>query len=185
MEAETLGDPSTTRTRNPGPACGGAQPHAPARAALQIAARFDDTPGMSSTPEGRTSYDDPRRLRELLSRARDLASEHALSSVLVGIGGFEGDRLFPEVVNYVESALRVDDSVFRMTRERAVLLLTDVDLDGAKRILERILETFGEHFPTAGEPSVACGYFEITAGDPEPTAKEVLPKLFASSPPTH
>jgi GGDEF domain-containing protein len=140
---------------------------------------------MSSIPEGRTSYDDPRRLRELLSRARDLASEHALSSVLVGIGGFEGDRLFPEVVNYVESALRVDDSVFRMTRERAVLLLTDVDLDGAKRILERILEAFHEHFPTAGEPSVACGYFEIAAGDPEPTAKEVLPKLFASSPPTH
>ena len=74
---------------------------------------------MPQTPEGRTSYDDPRRLREILTRASDLASEHELTCVLVGLAGFEGDLLFPEVLNFVESALRVDDSVFRMTRERA------------------------------------------------------------------
>jgi GGDEF domain-containing protein len=136
-------------------------------------------------PEGRSAYDDPRRLRELLSRARDLASEHALASVLVGIGGLEGDRLFPEVVNYVESALRVDDSVFRMTRERAVLLLTDVDLDGAKGIVERLLETFRDHFPATVPPRVTCGYYAIAAGDPEPTARDVLPRLFSAPAPTH
>jgi GGDEF domain-containing protein len=140
---------------------------------------------MSPTPEDRSAYDDPRRLRELLSRARDLASDHALTSVLVGIGGPEGDRLFPEVVNYVESALRVDDSVFRMTRERAVLLLTDVDLEGAKRIIERLLEAFRDHFPSSMEPKVTRGYFAVAAGDPEPTARDVLPVLFASPAATH
>ena len=136
-------------------------------------------------PNERSSYEDPRRLRELLSRAQGLASEHSLKSVLVGVAGFEGDLLFPEVVIFVESALRVDDSVFRMTRERAVLLLTDVDADAAEAIVGRMLESFREHFPAAVEPSVACGYFEITADAPEATAKDVLPKLFAAPPAHH
>ncbi len=140
---------------------------------------------MGHTPEGRTSYDDPRRLRELLARASDLASEHSLTSVLVGIAGFEGDPLFPEVLNFVESALRVDDSVFRLTRERAVLLLTDVDAEHAKDILERILDNFGESFPAVTQPSVACGYFEISSASPELTTKGVLPQLFAAAPPSH
>lgn len=140
---------------------------------------------MADTPEGRTSYDDPRRLRELLTRASDLASEHSLTSVFVGLAGFEGDLLFPEVLNFVESALRVDDSVFRMTRERAVLLLTDVDAEHAKGILERILEDFRERFPAATEPSVACGYFEISSANPEVTTKGVLPQIFAAPPQCH
>lgn len=136
-------------------------------------------------PENRSSYDDPRRLRELLSRAQGLASEHALTSVMVGVAGFEGDLLFPEVVNYVESALRVDDSVFRMTRERAVLLLTDVDAKAAKAIVDRMLDDFRERFPAATEPSVACGYYEISANSPDATAKDVLPQLFAAPPASH
>jgi hypothetical protein len=140
---------------------------------------------MASIPQGRTAYDHPNRLRELLSRACGLASEHDLSSVLVGLGGFEGDLLFPEVVNFVESELRVDDSVFRMTRERAVLLLTDVDAGQAQGVVERLLESFRENFPSAAEPSVACGYFEISGDVTHVTAKEVLPKLFASPPTAH
>ena len=92
-----------------------------------------------------TRYDDPRRLRDLLTRAADLAERHGLRSVLVGLSGFEGDVVFPEIVRYVESALRVDDSVFRMTRERALLLLTDVDEKSAAAILTRTLEDFREH----------------------------------------
>lgn len=133
----------------------------------------------------RTSYDDPRRLRELISRARGLASEHELTSVLVGMAGLEGDLLFPEVVNFVESELRVDDSVFRMTRERAVLLLTDVDTEAAKGIVERLIESFRERFPAATWPEVVCGYYQVEGGSEEPTAKEVLPRLFASKPTAH
>ncbi len=140
---------------------------------------------MGSIPEGRTSYDDPRRLRELISRARGLASNHELTSVLVGMAGFEGDLFFPEVVNFVESALRMDDAVFRMTRERAVLLLTDVDTDQATEIVERLIENFREHFPAATEPAIACGYLQVGNGSNEPTPKDVLPKLFASPPAAH
>ncbi|MGH0030442.1 MAG: diguanylate cyclase domain-containing protein [Myxococcota bacterium] len=140
---------------------------------------------MATIPQGRTSYDHPSRLRELLSRAQGLASEHHLSSVLVGLGGFEGDILFPEVVNFVESELRVDDSVFRMTRERAVLLLTDVTVAQAERVIERLLESFREHFPAATEPSVSCGYYEVSGEVSEVTAKEVLPRLFATPPTAH
>jgi hypothetical protein len=132
-----------------------------------------------------TSYDDPRRLRDLLARAADLAERHGLRSVLVGLSGFEGDVAFPEIVRFVESALRVDDSVFRMTRERVLLLLTVVDEKSAAAILTRTLEDFREHFPSSESPSVGLGYFEVAPGAKELTVKSILPALFASPPKTH
>jgi len=130
-------------------------------------------------------YDDPRRLRELIEKARDLAVDHALTSVVVGLAGFEGDVDFPEVVDFVHSALRVDDAVFRMTRERAVVLLTDVDEQGAKEIIERLMNDYREHFPSTSEPSVGIGYFEVAPGHTAVNAKLVLPHIFATSPPSH
>ena len=44
------------------------------------------------------AQDDPRRLRELLERCCDLANQHTLPSVVVGLAGTEGDLLFPELV---------------------------------------------------------------------------------------
>jgi hypothetical protein len=122
--------------------------------------------------------DDPRRLREILDRALDLAERHALSSVLVGIAGEEGDPIFPEIVAYVESGLRMDDKVFRMTRERAVLLLTDVDACGAESIVRRLLAEFGERFPAVEEPTVGVASFAVAPGALELTLKLVLPRLF-------
>jgi hypothetical protein len=132
-----------------------------------------------------TDARDPRRLRELLERAEALAREHGLRSVVVGLSGFEGDTLFPEIVDYIESALRVDDSVFRLTRERVVLLLTDVDTEKASGILERLLSEFRENFPTASEPAVGLGYFEVAPGVADVTVKSVLPNLFATPPKSH
>jgi len=140
---------------------------------------------MSEIPLDRFSLDDPRRLRDLLARAQGLAREHELGSVLVGLAGFEGDPVFAEVVDFVESALRVDDSVFRMTRERVVLLLTDVDESGARRVVGRILDDFREHFPAPADPTIALGFFPVAAGVVELTAKDVLPRLFAAPPLTH
>lgn len=122
--------------------------------------------------------DDPRRLREILDRALDLASRHSLTSVLVGLAGREGDRLFPEIVAYVESGLRMDDSVFRMTRERAVLLLTDVDAQQAEQIVRRLLGEFCDRFPMAEEPAVEVASFEVAPSSLELTLKQVLPRLF-------
>ena len=129
-------------------------------------------------PRTRSASEDPRRLGDLLGRAHDLASRHALRSVVVGMAGFEGDPRFPEVVDFVESALRVDDTVFRMTRERAVLLLTDVDRAGAEEILERLLDDFRERFPAVQDPKLSISYFEVRPGAGDVTVKAVLPSLF-------
>jgi hypothetical protein len=122
--------------------------------------------------------DDPRRLRELLERCCDLANQHTLPSVVVGIAGAEGELLFPELIDYIESALRVEDAVFRMTRERAVLFVADVDRNRALEILERLLSDFRERFPTARVPSVSLGFFEVAPGAERPALKEVLPAVF-------
>jgi GGDEF domain-containing protein len=86
--------------------------------------------------------------------------------------------VFPEVVRYVESGLRVDDSVFRMTRERVVLLLTDVGAARAEGIVERLLVEFSEHFPSVADPKVEVQCFEVDPGTIELTLKQVLPRLF-------
>ena len=132
-----------------------------------------------------TDTRDPRRLRELLERAEKLTREHGLRSVVVGLAGFEGDSLFPEIVDYIESALRMDDSVFRLTRERVVLLLTDVDTEKASGIVHRLLGEFRENFPSPCEPSVGLGFFEVAPGVIDVSVKAVLPTLFATPPKSH
>jgi GGDEF domain-containing protein len=141
--------------------------------------------GVMDTQVQFTDARDPRRLRELMERAELLARQHGLRSVVVGLSGFEGDTLFPEIVDYIESALRVDDSVFRLTRERVVLLLTDVDAEKASAIVHRLLDKFRENFPSASEPTVGLGYFEVAPGVADVSVKAVLPSLFATPPKSH
>ena len=124
-------------------------------------------------------FDDPRKLRDMLGKAADMASSHELNSVVVGLAGREGDLLFPEVVDFVESALRMDDSIFRMTRERAVLMLADVDRGRASEILERLLNGFRERFSAAVDPEIFLAYFEVTPETHDVSVKRVLPMLFA------
>lgn len=133
----------------------------------------------------RSHSQDPRRLRELVARAGSLAREHGLRSVLVGLSGFEGDLGFPAIVDYIESALRVDDAIFRMTRERVVLLLTDVDEARAHAIVERLLGEYRERCPTPVEPEVGIGSYCVGPETPDPTLKEVLPTIFAALPTSH
>jgi GGDEF domain-containing protein len=128
-------------------------------------------------------FDDPRKLREMLERAAELADRHELCSVVVGLAGREGDLLFPEVIDFVESALRVDDRIFRMTRERAVLLLADVDRHGAEEIVERLLNGFRERFTAAVDPEVVLGFFEVTPDTRDVSVKQVLPVVFSGPKP--
>jgi len=129
--------------------------------------------------------DDPRRLRELLGKVSDLAGDDSLTSVIVGLAGYEGDLVFPEIVDFVVSALRVDDSIVRMTRERSVLFLTDVDRARAEEIMDRLLGDFAERFPAVSEPPVAIGYFEVTPTTRSASLKEVLLSLFVSGSAAH
>ena len=103
---------------------------------------------MTATHIDKNRNDDPLRMREILIKATDLAEGHSIASVMVGMTAATGDLLFPEFVAFVESALRVDDAIFRMTRERAVLFLADVKVEQAEEIVERNLTGFRNHFPT-------------------------------------
>ena len=137
---------------------------------------------MGATIANSGGNDDPRRLREMLGKAVDLASDHALHCVVVGLAGREGDLLFPEVIDFVESALRVDDAIFRMTRERVVLFLADVDRERAGEIIDRLLHGFRERFAPTVDASVDLGYFEISPGATGVTIKDVLPAVFVAEP---
>ena len=129
-------------------------------------------PGQPSTSR------DPRRLRGMLERAGELSGEHGVGSVFVGIAAPEGDLLAPEFIDFVESELRVEDLLFRIMRERAVLLLTDVDRAGAESVLERLRDDFASRFSRPEPFEARLGFYEVPAGTPHVTAKRVLPTLF-------
>lgn len=131
------------------------------------------------------SHDDPRRLRELVDRASLLACEHSLTSVIVGLAGSEGDPELPDVIDFIESELRVEDSIFRITRERAVLFIADVDRAGAEEIMQRILQGYHDRSGRVEAPVVSLGYFEVTPKSQRLTVKQVLPTLFEPVPDAH
>ena len=128
----------------------------------------------------RDMNDDPRKLSQMVSRISDLAENHRVSSVIVGVAAEEGDLLFPDYLAYLESALRVEDQIFRMTRERAVLYLSDVDATGAAEVLVRIFGEFCDEFPTADAPEYEQRMLEVTPGLGGLSVKDVLTSVFGS-----
>ena len=120
---------------------------------------------------------DPRHLRALFERASLLSREHRLPSVFVGVAGPEGDLLVRDFLDFVEAVLRVEDIVFRLLRERAVLWLADVDLAAANNVLARLHEGFASRFPTTLGLRIEHGFHRVEPGT-VPTAKDVLPLLF-------
>ncbi len=123
---------------------------------------------------------DPRRLRGMMDRASDLARSHQVTSVFVGIAGHEGDYLAPEFIDFVESALRMEDALFRLIRERAVVLLADVDRGQAEVILERLRDDFSARFAPTAAFEVDLGFFQVDGHGGHATAKVVLPAIFAA-----
>ena len=123
--------------------------------------------------------DDLQKLRDMLGRATALAWEHAVPCVLVGLAGSEGDVDFPEVVDFVESELRMEDAIFRLTRERIVLLVADVDRAGAEDVVRRILINYSERSTRIDDPHVDLHFFEVSPKTTTLTVKEVLTSLFA------
>ena len=120
---------------------------------------------------------DPRHLRALFERASQLSREHRLASVFVGVAGPEGDLLVRDFLDFVEAELRVEDVVFRLLRERAVLWLADLDLRGAAGVLARLHQDFASRFPTTVGLRIELGFHRVEPGS-VPTAKDVLPLLF-------
>lgn len=123
--------------------------------------------------------DDPRRLRSLLDRACDLAREHAVPSVMLGLAAREGDLSFPDFVVFLQSALRVEDAIFRMTRERAVIHLADLDRQAAEEVFGRLLADFCDEFPQSIAPNFDLRFYDVKPGGGSVRVKDVLTELFA------
>jgi len=153
---------------------------------LQAESRFVDIAGiMMAMPLNEPQNDDPRKLRALLDKVVNLADDHSLTSVLVGLSGSEGDLIFPEVVDFVGSALRMDDAIFRMTRNRAVLFLADADGERAQEIVERVMGDFAAQFAASEDPQIGISYFEVAPGKEGLNLKTILPLLFSQSTDCH
>jgi hypothetical protein len=129
--------------------------------------------------------DDPRKLREMIQKAASLAAHYDVTSVMIGASGSPGDRLFAEMVDYIGSALRVDDAICRLTRERAVFLVADTDRERATEIIERLMNGFRANFTPARDPHVDLAFFEVTPATPDLTVRDVLPSLFEPARATH
>jgi hypothetical protein len=143
------------------------------------AAAFVDTSHMAMAEPTSIPKDDPRQLRVLFERAAYCSRVHKVASVFVGVAGEEGDLVARDFLDFIESELRVEDAIFRMLRERAVLLMTDIDERTARNVIARLCSEFAARFaPSAPAPS-AFGYYVVAPGK-TPTVKDVLPELFAA-----
>lgn len=124
------------------------------------------------------TVDDPRKLTALLTRVADLAASHSVGSVIIGMSAQQGDRVFPEFVDFLRSALRVEDGIFHMTRERAVVHLADVDLNGGQAVFGRIFEDFLEEFPSSQDPEFAITYLPVAPDTEKLTTRDILTEIF-------
>jgi hypothetical protein len=124
--------------------------------------------------------DDPRKLSAMISRVSALAESHSVSSVMVGISAPEGDLLFPDYLAYLESALRVEDQIYRMTRERVVLYLADLDATGAAEVLIRLFGEFCDEFPSSESPEYEQRMLEVRPGASDLSVKSVLTAIFGA-----
>ena len=124
--------------------------------------------------------DDPRKLRSLMTRVSDLARVHSVPSVMIGLAAVEGDLIFPEFVDFLQSALRVEDGVFRMTRERAVVHLADLDRGRAQDVLDRLIADFCEEFPATECPAFEARFFEVKPGSSRLRVRDVLTEIFSA-----
>jgi len=81
--------------------------------------------------------------------------------------------------------------VFRLTRDRALLFLADVEPEQARAVVERLAQGFRREFPMAprmpsddiGWPTIRIRYFEVPRGTRDLTVKQVLPAIFAPATP--
>lgn len=122
--------------------------------------------------------DDPRKLTAMIARAGDLAESHEVTSVMIGLAAEPGDSRFPEYVEFLKGSLRVEDAIFRMTRERVVVHLADCSTEQANKILARLESQFTSEFPSLSKLDFTMHGFEVKPGTDRPRVKDVLTQIF-------
>ncbi len=128
--------------------------------------------------------DDPRKLRTLLARVSQLADAHGVPSVMVGLAAVEGDPHFPDFIAYLKSALRVEDGIFRMSRERAVLHIADTDRPQAEEVLKRLQGEFWAEYASPNPSAFEIRLVGFKPGGATLSVKELLKAVFAGGPST-
>lgn len=113
-----------------------------------------------------------------MMRVADLAQSHCVGSVVIGLSAQQGDRLFPDFVSFLRSALRVEDGIFSMTRERAVVHLADLSMERGQAVFSRLLEDFVDEFPSTEDPRFQVNYFEVEPGQRGLRVRDVLTEIF-------
>lgn len=124
------------------------------------------------------SNDDPRKLSAMITRVGDLAESHDVTSLVVGLAAEQGDARFPDFIDYLQGALRVEDAIFRMTRERAVVHLADCSLEQGEKVLDRLANQFLNEFPSLSALEYVRHGFEVKPGTERPRVKDVLTTIF-------
>ena len=122
--------------------------------------------------------DDPRKLSAMIARVGDLAESHEVGSVVVGLAAEQGDGRFPEYMDFLKGSLRVEDAIFRMTRERAVIHLADCTQEQADKILDRLESQFLSEFPSLSQLAFVRHAFAVKPGAQKPRVKDVLTEIF-------
>jgi hypothetical protein len=181
MAARTVGERLLPARRVPlavARGVGEARQRAGGNGDVKSAGAFVDTRRMAMAELTSIPKDDPRQLRVLFERAALCSRVHKVPSVFIGVAGDEGDLLARDFLDFVESELRVEDAIFRMLRERAVLLMTDIEEETARKVMERLRADFASRFAPSTELPFTFGYFVVLVGK-TPTVKDVLPSLFA------
>jgi hypothetical protein len=120
-----------------------------------------------------------------MERAETLAREHGLRSVVVGLAGFEATRSSPR--SSTTSRARCASTTRCSGSRASAWCCCSRTWIGAQAtaIVHRLLASFRENFPSAAEPSVGIGFFEVAPGVVDVSVKSVLPNLFATPPKSH
>ncbi|NKI35188.1 EAL domain-containing protein [Wenzhouxiangella sp. XN79A] len=134
-----------------------------------------------------------RRLRQAIHHAESVGQSMALlfmdldhfKTINDSLGHSLGDELLVQVAKRLGSGLRSEDSVSRLGGDEFLILLADVDAEGAARGATRILDLFTDPFVLEGHelrvsPSIGISMFPDDAVDAEVLIRNADAAMYAA-----
>ena len=134
-----------------------------------------------------------RRLQQAIRHARAAGQSMALlfmdldhfKTINDSLGHSLGDTLLVQVAKRLGGGLRSDDSVSRLGGDEFLVVLADVDAEGAARGAQRILDLFAEPFDLEGHelrvsPSIGISMFPDDATSAETLIRNADAAMYAA-----